>query len=146
MQVAGLDFVLGNDDMWPLLLGLSGAPAVLQSFLLPLCPESPRYLYIVLGKEQEARTSKDYTQQLSSCHPLYLSRARKFFTINHSETYRVYIQASRGSSKTKWVDDLLLHKKIYATVTSGPKCQTRDLANQRVTSRFVVFPCFQSLC
>uniref|UniRef100_A0A8D3BXN2 Solute carrier family 2 member 2 n=1 Tax=Scophthalmus maximus TaxID=52904 RepID=A0A8D3BXN2_SCOMX len=56
-QVAGLDFVLGNDDMWPLLLGLSGAPAVLQSFLLPLCPESPRYLYIVLGKEQEARTS-----------------------------------------------------------------------------------------
>uniref|UniRef100_A0A8D3DT90 Solute carrier family 2 member 2 n=1 Tax=Scophthalmus maximus TaxID=52904 RepID=A0A8D3DT90_SCOMX len=65
-QVAGLDFVLGNDDMWPLLLGLSGAPAVLQSFLLPLCPESPRYLYIVLGKEQEARTSKDYTQQLSS--------------------------------------------------------------------------------
>ncbi len=51
--------------MWPLLLGLSGAPAVLQSLLLPLCPESPRYLYIVLGKEQEARKSKNYTQQLS---------------------------------------------------------------------------------
>lgn len=44
--------------MWPLLLGLSGAPAVLQSLLLPLCPESPPYLYILLGKEQEARTSK----------------------------------------------------------------------------------------
>ncbi|KAF3700997.1 Solute carrier family 2, facilitated glucose transporter member 2 [Channa argus] len=56
-QVIGLDFVLGNDDMWPLLLGLSGAPAILQSFLLPLCPESPRYLYIVLGKEEEARRS-----------------------------------------------------------------------------------------
>ncbi|XP_029316919.1 solute carrier family 2, facilitated glucose transporter member 2 [Cottoperca gobio] len=56
-QVIGLDFVFGNDDMWPLLLGLSGAPAVLQSFMLPLCPESPRYLYIVLGKEQEARKS-----------------------------------------------------------------------------------------
>lgn len=56
-QVTGLDFVLGNDDMWPLLLGLSGAPAVLQSLLLPLCPESPRYLYIIQGKEQEARTS-----------------------------------------------------------------------------------------
>lgn len=58
IQVIGLDFILGNDDMWPLLLGLSGAPAVLQSLLLPLCPESPRYLYIQLGKEQEARTSK----------------------------------------------------------------------------------------
>uniref|UniRef100_A0A674PAM4 Solute carrier family 2 member 2 n=1 Tax=Takifugu rubripes TaxID=31033 RepID=A0A674PAM4_TAKRU len=56
-QVIGLEFILGNDDMWPLLLGLSGAPAVLQSLLLPLCPESPRYLYILLGKEQEARTS-----------------------------------------------------------------------------------------
>lgn len=56
-QVIGLDFVLGNDEMWPLLLGLSGAPAVLQTLLLPICPESPRYLYIVLGKEQEARKS-----------------------------------------------------------------------------------------
>ncbi|XP_013886414.1 solute carrier family 2, facilitated glucose transporter member 2 [Austrofundulus limnaeus] len=56
-QVIGLDFVLGNDEMWPLLLGLSGAPAVLQSLLLPLCPESPRYLYILLGQEQEARKS-----------------------------------------------------------------------------------------
>uniref|UniRef100_A0A3Q3WSJ7 Major facilitator superfamily (MFS) profile domain-containing protein n=1 Tax=Mola mola TaxID=94237 RepID=A0A3Q3WSJ7_MOLML len=60
-QIIGLDIILGNDDMWPLLLGLSGAPAVLQSFLLPLCPESPRYLYIVQGKEQEARKSKNYT-------------------------------------------------------------------------------------
>ncbi|XP_044231986.1 solute carrier family 2, facilitated glucose transporter member 2 [Thunnus albacares] len=56
-QVIGLDFVLGNDGMWPLLLGLSGAPALLQSLMLPLCPESPRYLYIHLGKEQEARKS-----------------------------------------------------------------------------------------
>lgn len=56
-QVIGLDFVLGNDAFWPILLGLSGAPAILQSLLLPLCPESPRYLYILLGKEQEARKS-----------------------------------------------------------------------------------------
>ncbi|XP_076604718.1 solute carrier family 2, facilitated glucose transporter member 2 isoform X1 [Chaetodon auriga] len=56
-QVIGLDFILGNDEMWPLLLGLSGSPAVLQSLMLPLCPESPRYLYILLGKEQEARKS-----------------------------------------------------------------------------------------
>ncbi|XP_072221219.1 solute carrier family 2, facilitated glucose transporter member 2 [Leuresthes tenuis] len=56
-QVIGLDFVLGNDEMWPLLLGLSGAPAVLQTLLLPFCPESPRYLYILQGKEEEARKS-----------------------------------------------------------------------------------------
>ncbi|XP_075873733.1 solute carrier family 2, facilitated glucose transporter member 2 [Nelusetta ayraudi] len=56
-QVIGLDFALGNDRMWPMLLGLSGAPAVLQSLLLPFCPESPRYLYILLGKEDDARRS-----------------------------------------------------------------------------------------
>ncbi|KAG9264708.1 solute carrier family 2, facilitated glucose transporter member 2 isoform X1 [Astyanax mexicanus] len=53
-QVLGLDFLLGNNDMWHLLLGLSGSIAVLQSVLLPLCPESPRYLYIRLGKKEEA--------------------------------------------------------------------------------------------
>uniref|UniRef100_A0A8C0GP87 Solute carrier family 2, facilitated glucose transporter member 5 n=1 Tax=Chelonoidis abingdonii TaxID=106734 RepID=A0A8C0GP87_CHEAB len=56
-QVLGLDFLLGNDDMWPLLLGLSGAAALLQFFLLLLCPESPRYLYIKLGKVEEAKKS-----------------------------------------------------------------------------------------
>ncbi|XP_059357889.1 solute carrier family 2, facilitated glucose transporter member 2-like isoform X2 [Carassius carassius] len=53
-QVIGLDFLLGNDDMWHVLLGLSGAPAILQSLLLLVCPESPRYLYIKLGKVEEA--------------------------------------------------------------------------------------------
>ncbi|KAK7159171.1 hypothetical protein R3I94_005488 [Phoxinus phoxinus] len=52
-QVIGLEFLLGNDDMWHVLLGLSGAPAILQSLLLLLCPESPPYLYIKLGKVEE---------------------------------------------------------------------------------------------
>uniref|UniRef100_A0A8K9UZN7 Solute carrier family 2 member 2 n=1 Tax=Oncorhynchus mykiss TaxID=8022 RepID=A0A8K9UZN7_ONCMY len=56
-QVLGLEFLLGNDYYWPLLLGLSGAPAVLQSLLLPLCPESPRYLYIKRGMVEEAKNS-----------------------------------------------------------------------------------------
>ncbi|XP_019388276.1 PREDICTED: solute carrier family 2, facilitated glucose transporter member 2 [Crocodylus porosus] len=56
-QILGLDFLLGNDDMWPLLLSLSGGAAVLQFFLLLLCPESPRYLYIKLGKVEEAKKS-----------------------------------------------------------------------------------------
>ncbi|CAB1327803.1 unnamed protein product [Coregonus sp. 'balchen'] len=56
-QVLGLEFLLGNDYYWPVLLGLSGAPAVLQSLLLPLCPESPRYLYIKRGMVEEAKKS-----------------------------------------------------------------------------------------
>ncbi|XP_036610157.1 solute carrier family 2, facilitated glucose transporter member 2 [Trichosurus vulpecula] len=54
-QVIGLDFILGNDNMWPVLLGLSAAPAVLQCLLLFFCPESPSYLYIKLGEERKAK-------------------------------------------------------------------------------------------
>ncbi|KAL1022234.1 hypothetical protein UPYG_G00024030 [Umbra pygmaea] len=56
-QVLGLDFLLGNAYYWPVLLGLSGAPAVLQSLLLPFCPESPRFLYIKRGMVEEAKNS-----------------------------------------------------------------------------------------
>uniref|UniRef100_A0A673Y070 Solute carrier family 2 member 2 n=1 Tax=Salmo trutta TaxID=8032 RepID=A0A673Y070_SALTR len=72
-QVLGLEFLLGNDYYWPLLLGLSGAPAVLQSLLLPLCPESPRYLYIKRGMVEEVRSSL-YRQQLFVALMMHLSQ------------------------------------------------------------------------
>uniref|UniRef100_A0A3P9LVM4 Solute carrier family 2, facilitated glucose transporter member 3 n=1 Tax=Oryzias latipes TaxID=8090 RepID=A0A3P9LVM4_ORYLA len=54
-QIFGLEFLLGSDELWPVLLALTILPAVLQSIMLPFCPESPRYLLIVLNKEEEAR-------------------------------------------------------------------------------------------
>ncbi|KAF3839630.1 hypothetical protein F7725_018347 [Dissostichus mawsoni] len=54
-QVFGLEFLLGSDYLWPLLLALTILPAIVQSILLPFCPESPRYLLIVLNQEEEAR-------------------------------------------------------------------------------------------
>uniref|UniRef100_A0A665W6T8 Solute carrier family 2, facilitated glucose transporter member 1-like n=1 Tax=Echeneis naucrates TaxID=173247 RepID=A0A665W6T8_ECHNA len=54
-QIFGLEFLLGSDSLWPLLLALTALPAVLQSIMLPFCPESPRYLLIVLDQEEEAR-------------------------------------------------------------------------------------------
>ncbi|XP_029308175.1 solute carrier family 2, facilitated glucose transporter member 3 isoform X1 [Cottoperca gobio] len=54
-QIFGLEFLLGSDTLWPLLLALTILPAILQSILLPFCPESPRYLLIVLNQEEEAR-------------------------------------------------------------------------------------------
>ncbi|NXP91291.1 GTR2 protein, partial [Passerina amoena] len=67
-QILGLDFLLGNDEMWPLLLGLSGVAALLQFFLLLLCPESPRYLYIKLGKVEEAK--KNLKRLRGNCDPM----------------------------------------------------------------------------
>ncbi|XP_046674770.1 glucose transporter type 1 isoform X4 [Homalodisca vitripennis] len=54
-QVLGIEQILGTDDGWPVLLGLAICPAVLQLILLPVCPESPRYLLIQKQWEEEAR-------------------------------------------------------------------------------------------
>lgn len=72
-QVFGLESLLGSDKLWPLLLALTVAPAVLQCILLPFCPESPRFLLINLKKEEEARKGK-----LESNH--HCSHSRRQFS------------------------------------------------------------------
>ncbi|XP_077446090.1 solute carrier family 2, facilitated glucose transporter member 1-like [Stigmatopora argus] len=54
-QVLGLEGLLGSSRLWPLLLALTVAPAVVQCLMLPFCPESPRFLLINLKREEEAR-------------------------------------------------------------------------------------------
>ncbi|XP_076263773.1 glucose transporter 1 isoform X4 [Rhynchophorus ferrugineus] len=54
-QVLGIEQILGTNEGWPLLLGLAVVPALLQLLLLPICPESPRYLLITKQWEEEAR-------------------------------------------------------------------------------------------
>ncbi|XP_058151262.1 solute carrier family 2, facilitated glucose transporter member 2-like [Dasypus novemcinctus] len=56
-QIFSLHFILGNQDLWHVLLGLSAVPTVLQSLLLFFCPESPRYLYIKVDQEVKAKDS-----------------------------------------------------------------------------------------
>ncbi|XP_053213492.1 glucose transporter type 1-like isoform X3 [Panonychus citri] len=54
-QVLGIPYILGTKDGWPFLLGIAIIPAVLQLLLLPMCPESPRYLLISRGQLLDAR-------------------------------------------------------------------------------------------
>ncbi|KAG7243406.1 hypothetical protein INR49_011863 [Caranx melampygus] len=55
-QILGLESLLGSEDLWPVLLGLTVVPTVLQMALLPFCPESPRFLYIVRCQEHHAKS------------------------------------------------------------------------------------------
>lgn len=57
-QVLGIEQILGTNEGWPVLLGLAVCPAILQLILLPICPESPRYLLITKQCEEEARKGK----------------------------------------------------------------------------------------
>ncbi|XP_028910266.1 solute carrier family 2, facilitated glucose transporter member 3 [Ornithorhynchus anatinus] len=52
-QIFGLEVIMGTDALWPLLLGFTIIPAILQCTALPFCPESPRFLLI--NKKEEAK-------------------------------------------------------------------------------------------
>ncbi|XP_063065063.1 solute carrier family 2, facilitated glucose transporter member 5-like [Engraulis encrasicolus] len=54
-QVFGIRNFLGNGAGWPLMLALTGVPAVLELLLLPFFPESPRYLLIQKGNKDTAK-------------------------------------------------------------------------------------------
>ncbi|NWT73730.1 GTR5 protein, partial [Prunella himalayana] len=54
-QILGLHSILGNAEGWPVLLGLTGIPSLIQLLTLPFFPESPRYLLIQKGSEERAR-------------------------------------------------------------------------------------------
>lgn len=69
----GLESLLGTASLWPLLLGLTVLPALLQLVLLPFCPESPRYLYIIRNLEGPARKSKLSHCSLTQAHASALS-------------------------------------------------------------------------
>ncbi|NXO37160.1 GTR5 protein, partial [Locustella ochotensis] len=54
-QILGLNSILGHAEGWPVLLGLTGIPSLIQLLTLPFFPESPRYLLIQKGNEEQAR-------------------------------------------------------------------------------------------
>ncbi|XP_055471270.1 solute carrier family 2, facilitated glucose transporter member 7 isoform X1 [Psammomys obesus] len=54
-QIFSLQAILGNATGWPILLALTGVPALIQLFSLPFFPESPRYTLIEKGDEDAAR-------------------------------------------------------------------------------------------
>lgn len=56
VQVFGLDSIMGNKNLWPLLLSIIFVPALLQCILLPFCPESPRFLLINRNEENRAKS------------------------------------------------------------------------------------------
>ncbi|CAN9516211.1 unnamed protein product [Ophioblennius macclurei] len=63
-QVLGIKNIMGNASSWPILLGLTAVPALVQLISLPFFPESPRYMLIQKGNEKKARKA---LQRLRGC-------------------------------------------------------------------------------
>ncbi|XP_075266319.1 solute carrier family 2, facilitated glucose transporter member 1-like [Convolutriloba macropyga] len=53
-QILGLPMLLGNDEYWNFLLGLTLVPAAFQLIVLTICPESPRFELINKGDRDSA--------------------------------------------------------------------------------------------
>ncbi|XP_044528880.1 solute carrier family 2, facilitated glucose transporter member 4 isoform X1 [Gracilinanus agilis] len=143
-QVLGLDSMLGTEKLWPLLLSLTVLPTLLQLVLLPFCPESPRYLYIIRNLEGPARKSlkqltgwadvsgalaelKEEKRQLEREQPLSLLQ------LLHSRTHRqplviaVVLQLSQQLSginaifyySTSIFESAGVGQPAYATIGAG---------------------------
>ncbi|XP_010182531.1 PREDICTED: solute carrier family 2, facilitated glucose transporter member 3 [Mesitornis unicolor] len=54
-QIFGLEEIMGSERLWPLLLGFTILPAILQCVALLFCPESPRFLLINKMEEEKAQ-------------------------------------------------------------------------------------------
>lgn len=59
---------MGNDSLWPLLLGFIFIPALLQCIILPFAPESPRFLLINRNEENKAKSGEWLLSPSSSHH------------------------------------------------------------------------------
>ncbi|KAM6903568.1 solute carrier family 2, facilitated glucose transporter member 3-like [Lycodopsis pacificus] len=143
-QVFGLEALLGSAKLWPLLLSLTVAPAVLQCILLPFCPESPRFLLINLKQEEEARkalvrlrgsedVSKDLQEMKEESAKMAMEKKVTILELFRSPAYRqplliaVMLQLSQQLSginavfyySTGIFESAGVKQPIYATIGAG---------------------------
>ncbi|CAL4185244.1 unnamed protein product, partial [Meganyctiphanes norvegica] len=96
-QILGIEQLLGNKNAWPLLLGLAVVPAVMQLVLLPVCPESPRYLLMSKQLEDDARRA--LRRLRASTHVEEdIEEMKAEESATHSEPHLTMLQLIRSSS------------------------------------------------
>lgn len=54
---------MGTEGLWPMLLGFTVLPAIVQCIGLIFCPESPRFLLINKMEEEKAQAGKNLSQK-----------------------------------------------------------------------------------
>ncbi|XP_058498025.1 solute carrier family 2, facilitated glucose transporter member 1-like isoform X4 [Solea solea] len=143
-QIFGMESILGNSTLWPLLLGFTLLPAVLQCILLPFCPESPRYLLIECNEESQARNilvklrgtddvSDDMHEMREECRQMKREKKVTILELFRSPAYRqplfvaVMLQLSQQFSginavfyySTGIFEKAGVSQPVYATIGTG---------------------------
>uniref|UniRef100_A0A8I3NM58 Solute carrier family 2, facilitated glucose transporter member 5 n=2 Tax=Canis lupus familiaris TaxID=9615 RepID=A0A8I3NM58_CANLF len=143
-QVFGLDSIMGNEDLWPLLLSVIFIPALLQCVLLPLCPESPRFLLINRNEENRAKSvlkklrgtadvTRDLQEMKEESRQMMREKKVTILELFRSPAYRqpiliaVVLQLSQQLSginavfyySTSIFEKAGVQQPVYATIGSG---------------------------
>ncbi|CAJ1050208.1 solute carrier family 2%2C facilitated glucose transporter member 1 [Xyrichtys novacula] len=143
-QVFGLEVIMGNAELWPLLLAFIFVPALIQCILLPLCPESPRFLLINKNEENRAKNvlkklrgttdvSADMQEMKEESRQMMREKKVTIPELFRSPLYRqpllvaVILQLSQQLSginavfyySTKIFKDAGVEQPVYATIGAG---------------------------
>ncbi|KAM8914404.1 solute carrier family 2, facilitated glucose transporter member 1 [Spinachia spinachia] len=143
-QVFGMEAIMGNDDLWPLLLGFTFIPAVAQCILLPFCPKSPRFLLINKNEENKAKAvlkklrgtsdvSSDMQEMKEESRQMMREKKVTIFELFRSPVYRqplliaVVLQLSQQLSginavfyySTRIFAKAGVQQPVYATIGAG---------------------------
>ncbi|XP_043976964.1 solute carrier family 2, facilitated glucose transporter member 1 [Gambusia affinis] len=143
-QIFGLDMIMGNAEFWPLLLSFLFIPAVIQCVLLPLCPESPRFLLINKNEESKAKTvlkklrgttdvSSDMQEMKEESRQMMREKKVTILELFRSPLYRqpiliaIVLQLSQQLSginavfyfSTRIFEKAKVPQPIYATIGAG---------------------------
>ncbi|XP_075409231.1 solute carrier family 2, facilitated glucose transporter member 3 [Tenrec ecaudatus] len=143
-QIFGLEVILGSEELWPVLLGFTIIPAILQSIALLFCPESPRFLLINRKEEENAKKvlqqlwgTQDVTQEIremkDECARMLQERKVNVLELFRAPNYRqpiiisIMIQLSQQLSginavfyySTGIFQDAGVKDPIYATIGAG---------------------------
>ncbi|XP_043935605.1 solute carrier family 2, facilitated glucose transporter member 3-like isoform X2 [Protopterus annectens] len=143
-QIFGLEAIMGSDTLWPLLLGFTIFPAILQSIALLFCPESPRFLLINKAQEDEAThvlrklrgiddVSQDIQEMKEESAKMALEKKATMIELFRSANYRqpiiiaIVLQLSQQLSginavfyySTDIFKEAGVEQPIYATIGAG---------------------------
>ncbi|KAM6982946.1 solute carrier family 2, facilitated glucose transporter member 1-like [Tautogolabrus adspersus] len=143
-QILGIEAIMGNSTLWPVLLSITLLPAVLQCILLPLCPESPRYLLINCNEESKARSilvklrgtdevSEDMHEMKEESQQMMREKKVTILELFRSQTYRqpifvaIMLQLSQqlsGINAVFYYSTGIFHRAgvsqpVYATIGAG---------------------------
>ena len=67
----GLPEVLGSAKLWPWAFAFPGIPALMLVFILPFCPESPKFTLMTLGKREESKEAIKRLVAPSEVEPMF---------------------------------------------------------------------------